>query len=409
MEVKSRTHLKYLTFDEQPCCPFLGVKNGLYAHVGYACNSNYCHRVIPAETIGFSHQEQYCLTENYTGCQIYREPAQSQALRDAAPVELLERERDITNTPSVSNSVEDWSDDIHKKRHRNRFVLIFAIILIVLVMGGISAFVFINKSQQAEYNAALVAQKTQLATAVYDAVQAKYAMSAADTTKIPTVAATSVVESLVQPTAFPTVHITEALTNPAPTATPITTTVQNNTLLAENVCESLEGYRFEVISGPLLTPGLGYRYVLGKAPPAVRATWIIKNTSQCSFDKITIFSPFNAKTLDPIFFKDGKPLHLEDFNGKPVLDPGGEIEIGLDFSAQNSRNIRDEWVLVVNDRALAVQPHLSLDVQDWVITYAAEVNPTKVPKPNNESKKRNNNQLNATEPPASPTEHVPNR
>ncbi len=409
MEVKTSAHLNYLTNEEQLCCPFLGVKNGLYAHVGYACNSNFCHRVIPAETIGLSHQERFCLTENYTGCQVYREPAQSQSLRDASPGELhIQEQGEPASLRNVTVSVDEWSEDTRKTKHRKQLVLFVTIVLIVLVMGGISAFVIINKNQQAEYHAALISQKTQLATAVYDAVLANYATATAALTEIPVVVSAST-ESQVQQPSLPTEPVKPTPSQPEATPTSVPPTEVNNIPLVQDVCEISDGYGFEVISGPSLTPGPGYRYMIGRTPPTIRATWVIRNTSQCSFDQLAIYSPFNAKTYDPVFIRDGDSLHPEEFSDKPVLSPGDVIEIGLEFSPQHARNIRDEWILIVNNLPLVEQPHLSLSVENWVILYAAEVNPTKVPKPRKESNKGNNNPPSSTEPPASPTERVPGR
>ena len=52
-------------------CPYLGLYQDPETRYGYPALGNYCHRGKLAKSISFSHQEQVCLTAEYTHCPVY--------------------------------------------------------------------------------------------------------------------------------------------------------------------------------------------------------------------------------------------------------------------------------------------------------------------------------------------------
>jgi LysM repeat protein len=55
-----------------PSCPYLGIFDDPKTHFGFATSSNYCYHPDPAEPLELTHQEAYCLTQDYTNCPVYQ-------------------------------------------------------------------------------------------------------------------------------------------------------------------------------------------------------------------------------------------------------------------------------------------------------------------------------------------------
>ena len=52
-------------------CPYIGLIDDPQAHVGSPDNRNYCHLMIPSREVAFSHQQSYCLAQQFPDCAVY--------------------------------------------------------------------------------------------------------------------------------------------------------------------------------------------------------------------------------------------------------------------------------------------------------------------------------------------------
>ncbi len=56
---------------QQPC-PYIGLPEDQETHFRYPHESNYCHKVSPAETITLVHQNRICLQDSHANCPVYQ-------------------------------------------------------------------------------------------------------------------------------------------------------------------------------------------------------------------------------------------------------------------------------------------------------------------------------------------------
>jgi LysM repeat protein len=56
-------------------CPYLGLEDDPETWFAFSSDSNYCHRVSPAEPVARHYQSEACLSENFAGCPIFRAAA----------------------------------------------------------------------------------------------------------------------------------------------------------------------------------------------------------------------------------------------------------------------------------------------------------------------------------------------
>ncbi len=57
---------------QSPFCPFLGTISDPEVHYRFATPANCCHRSDPISSIEITHQNEYCLTNRYFSCVVYK-------------------------------------------------------------------------------------------------------------------------------------------------------------------------------------------------------------------------------------------------------------------------------------------------------------------------------------------------
>jgi hypothetical protein len=151
-------------------------------------------------------------------------------------------------------------------------------------------------------------------------------------------------------------------------------------------CQNIASTQFEVISGPTLAPEPGYSYTVGSIPPKPEVSWVLKNTGECIWERIFLWSLLEGQLKPAIIRTNGQEISLGSISEiTPItINPGDEIEIVLKFLPSEAASVRGEWVLMINDLSLFNRPHLLVDVDGWVISVEFEPTPTKIfrtPKP----------------------------
>ena len=166
-------------------------------------------------------------------------------------------------------------------------------------------------------------------------------------------------------------------------------------------CENPAQYAVEILSQPVLYPRPGTRYVIGNAPFGATATWEIQNTGGCDWTSLSIEPLADSQPLPFTFSKDGETIEI---TAEEPVKTGEQIEVKLDFGVLNSANINQEWIFVINDLQLSEQPHLQVNVEDWIVPVTPRPTSTK------ESSKPHSSK-STPKPPSrqSPTESPPPR
>ncbi len=138
-------------------------------------------------------------------------------------------------------------------------------------------------------------------------------------------------------------------------------------------CAASDRYSLHV-GEPELFPKPGRMYVIGNPPFAVRATWEVTNTGECTWEEARL-RPLGGGEAIPVL--EGE-----------WVEPGQVVEISVPFpfsgggDVDRVRDVEGEWILVVlnplgGDHVLFEQPHLSLKVEGWVV--AGTPTPTPIP------------------------------
>lgn len=246
------------------------------------------------------------------------------------------------------------------------FLLIAALLILLVSVWGV--FNRIRNLQRENQLQAEIGYTISLATAVQDMGAAADAWgTAASNLQVQQNTATAAVQATAL--ALQQKENTEATAQAAAilalTATP---TIQ------VAVCQNINNAGLQVISGPELSPSLGTLYRLGMQSPQV--SWVIRNTGECAWSQILVWSIFDNAISQPIIKRDGLEVTPSAASGPIMIAPGEQIELVLEFPASSAQRIDGEWVLVVDGLSLVSQPHVLLDARNWII-----LNPLSTPKP----------------------------
>lgn len=145
------------------------------------------------------------------------------------------------------------------------------------------------------------------------------------------------------------------------------------------ICQNINNAALEVISGPELTPRLGTLYRLGMQSP--QASWVIRNTGNCGWSQILVWSVFDNAISQPIIKRDGQVVTPSATSGPIMIAPGEQIELILEFPASSVQRINGDWVLVIDGLSLVSQPHMVLEANNWIILNLLNTpKPTQKPK-----------------------------
>jgi hypothetical protein len=383
-------------------CPFLGVKDDPQTRLDYASLANCCHRVIPAQTVEFSHQKDFCLSQNYPACRVYVEPAHSKKLRGAHPAEFHARAQEDGSNEDPQAGLNDWYKDLqpaNKEPRRNWVMIGTALVVSILIFGGFSIFNQWRSSIRQASSAAL-------ATSIDETIGRTATASAVSTQNLMQATLTQVAFLIGRPTASPTpspsptaTPVPPTYTSPPPTATIISTPSATATEVVVASCDDIVAYRMALISGPALSPELGYIYNVGELPPVVLSDWTLKNDGPCEINQVALYSLTTSRMFAPILKKDGNTIKISSPDDSAMIAPGDVFDVILSFLPTQARYVTGEWVLVVNGFRLQDQPHLTMDAQNWVIVSSPDTGPANTAKPPGPGKKPS-----ATQPPSSPPE-----
>lgn len=146
------------------------------------------------------------------------------------------------------------------------------------------------------------------------------------------------------------------------------------------ICDRPESYAVEVVSGPHTSPRTGFHYIHGARPPAIRAVWTIENSGQCSWDQIALWSILEQKIMPPILQQAGNPVTPQASGGDALIKPGEQIDLVLAYTPEEAEDVKGEWTLIINDILLLDQPHITLEMENWVVTVKVTSTPTKKPR-----------------------------
>ena len=173
-------------------------------------------------------------------------------------------------------------------------------------------------------------------------------------------------------------------------------------------CQDINSLQFDIVSGPQLIPPAGTTYV-ADPPSTLQASWKIKNTSSCSWQKLLLWSLMDGRILIPIVQK-GKllldPLALDQSGG---VAPGDTVEVIVEIDPATATDINREIVLMINDLSLMDREKLRLQVINWILrvtpTLQATSNPTGIPQATgHQTQPRRRLHPPPTSPPPRPTD-----
>lgn len=244
-----------------------------------------------------------------------------------------------------------------------------------LVVIGLIAFWFSSQAaDQVEFAQATTEAQQTASAATSQASEAKATQdaqvnAAEATVNAQHVAATATADAIVLNQA---VADQEQKINQTATAQAQEAIAQSTQTAEENLCIRIDRYTFEIIENePILQPAPPYTHVAGGQLPRINATWKLRNTGECTWHNVRL-RPLNAN--------EPQPLDLFE------VQAGEEVDVTLNFDSPNGlQNVAEEWVLVVSseggDLTLFDQPHLVLNVNNWIFIVTPTLTPTPIPTP----------------------------
>jgi hypothetical protein len=146
-------------------------------------------------------------------------------------------------------------------------------------------------------------------------------------------------------------------------------------------CQDIAAYQPEIVAGPILVPEMGYIYSPSTAPSRVTSGWILRNNSHCTWESILLLSMSNNRLFVPYMRQNGQLINEDSSVQAVSVPPGGEIEVGLAFPLFMASGIRGDWAIVINNFKLLDQPHLVLDVKNWVLGMVASPTQATISRP----------------------------
>lgn len=389
-------------------CPFLGVSSDPQTRVAFADARNYCHSVKPPQSVALSYQEAYCLSHNYQTCEVYGK-AGAGGLTSKAKGERTEKaelspgssgttvpqsgidtkpgsESSDTTVPPDTTEEHETGEGEEQLRSRlreealkryqdvapSRKGLWVILLFIALVVLAVSVYGFVSRFRQLSLQSQKVAvDNSNLATTIADMALAADAVATARD-ELDVRAKEKATEDAVNATsAMLAMELIAAMT---PTVADIypTSTI---TSTAPIICQDVSTTSFEIISGPEISPPSGYQLVIGEAVPPLEASWVIKNAGDCIWQKVSLWSQDDNVIVVPSVSQNEQVIDQSAGAGL-TLPPGQVMKISLRFKFTGAWQVTGEWVLVVNNQlSLYSKPHLTLDVQNWIITLTPTPDP----------------------------------
>lgn len=363
-------------------CPFLGVYEDPQTHVAVADMRNYCHLMKPPQSIAISYQNAYCLNQNHQACEVFiRSSTQKKPTpQKHAPEKTKPQADKVTAQPNgedLRNRLREEAlrhyQDV-KPRSNRVWLILLAAALVILIAVAVG---FLLRYQQLQATAQqAAADNSYLSTAMYNIG------SAAD------VVATSKAENNARENALATADsltataIAAIVEIPTLTNTPIALrATATTTATISAICQDVSLTSYEIATGPNLSPQQGYQQVVGTKIPPLTATWTIKNTGDCIWQKIALWSLNDNVIVAPTIVQNGNKLTSTTGGVDVTVAPGESVDVVVTERFTGRWRYQDEWILVINGLSLSAEPHLILDVKNWVIVLTSTPAPTTVVKP----------------------------
>jgi hypothetical protein len=160
------------------------------------------------------------------------------------------------------------------------------------------------------------------------------------------------------------------LNNAEDTASTLTATALDEIHLAKatitleaSLCRDALNYGFVLASETELDPPEGSTYITGTTPIRPSAVWEITNTGLCVWEEITLNPLSGNNKTETTLWMDNQPI--TNLSDQP-LGLNETLKIALNFDISDATDIHEEWILVVNGIELIENPHLSIDVENWI-------------------------------------------
>jgi hypothetical protein len=413
-------------------CPYLGILADPETRVEHADMLNHCFRVAKTLAVDLAYQEEFCVSDNFTNCEVYIN-AQVKEGSETIDLEAIEYEskksrialiglgkgtekQPVPGPVVVSDKVEEkklpedndlkWKQKIHTEAQANYtqvassrkyrrvwglVMLLGLVMLVVFVWGAYNRYTNLIAQAQQSNNGNSNSSQVSIATAVSEMGMAANAWAtAANAIEIGSNAQATRQAAAVSAAA--------ALSNQVGVSA--TETVPDDALAA---CVDMDSVDFMLIEGPILSPNEGYYYVAGATEPDITATWIVENTGNCYWESVGFLSLYDGSIIEPVLKKDGEELIPVSPDGKVMILPGDQIEIVVPFEVTQARDINDEYIVIVNDISLVNLSHTILLVERWVII----INPTSQPVPPIKATPPNDKPPTSGEPSERPTPEPP--
>jgi hypothetical protein len=128
-------------------------------------------------------------------------------------------------------------------------------------------------------------------------------------------------------------------------------------------CLEAENYSFEVSSGLNLEPPSGTDYITGTIPIQPMVFWELTNISECQWEQILVKPVSGDYEVDVSLWRGSQ--EVDELRKSPV-STGESIIISLIFNIFEASNVRGEWFLMINGLELTGEPHLILEVEQWI-------------------------------------------
>ncbi len=387
----------------QAICPYLGMRTDPQSSVGVPDVRNCCYRIIHPKIVKLTYQEKYCLRRGFQGCEVYIRSGEP-----PLPLEIFDEEqaggrpivfRRITlpwlirrkkkkaeaksdaletipgSIPMVGQDIDlesddlTWQEETHQRRAGTWWVVAITIILVILLIGAWGTY---DRLQNTRRESALAAENIYaggFATAVQGIGVAADAWGTAIAgQKSPTWTPMIVPTETKQPVNG-SVVVTD--TPPQVMATPTITGIPE-------VCQDIRMTSFQIISGPDYKPQVGYKVYEEIAPSFARVFWKVKNVGTCSWSQIFFLSTKNNQIILPSFKRGDEVIKPDERLEKPLVAPGEEITIVLEFPVNKvmNFNMADEWIMMVNGITLFGQPRFVVNANNWIMIIHVTLTPS---------------------------------
>jgi hypothetical protein len=149
------------------------------------------------------------------------------------------------------------------------------------------------------------------------------------------------------------------------TAQAVDATLQMEATATAEMLQCLEAdtYSLEVSSELDLEPPSGTDYITGTTPIQPMVFWELTNLSPCQWELISVKTLTGDYEVAVSIWRGSQ--EVEDLRKSPV-GTGESILISLIFDILDATDVRGEWILMINDLELTDEPHLQLDVEQWI-------------------------------------------